>query len=155
MSVNGSTLTGMSQPDRTASGEWGQIAWAKILLRVLITLAAVLAFLQPIFAGSYLSGHYDALNLHYVNAFIATGATLLSALAGLVTWRRGGGAGWPAATCFFMFAVECVQIVLGYELVLALHIVTGSLIVTAYVVLLVRVWRPESKSARASATHAA
>lgn len=127
--------------------EFGRLTWARVLFRTLITLAALLAFLQPILAGSYLSGHFGALNAHYVNAFLATGATLLATVAALLTWRPGGGAGWPAVTCAAMFALECAQIVLGYNLVLSVHIVTGSLIVTAYAVILVRVWRPARKSA--------
>jgi hypothetical protein len=138
----------MAQQDPAPIGEWGRIRSARVLLRTLITVSAALAFLQPISATSYLSGNYSALNLHYVNAFFATGATLLSAIAGWFTWRRGGGAGWPAASCAGLFVAECIQGVLGYDLILAVHIVTGSLIVTVYAVLLFRVWRPAPKTER-------
>jgi hypothetical protein len=142
----------MPPPDPAPLGEWGHIGWARVLLRILITLSALLAFLQPVSASSYLSGNYNALHLHYLNAFLATTATGISALLAVLTWRRGDGAGWPAAVCGALFLTETTQIILGYNLVLAAHIVIGSLIVTSYLVLLLRVWRPAPKADPSAAT---
>ncbi len=131
-----------ASPGPPAVQEWGQVTWARILFRTLITLAAALAFLQPVFAGVFLSGHYEALYLHATNASIATAATLLATIAALLTWRIGPGSGWPAAVCGALFLAEAVQTGLGYARVLSIHVVLGTAIIAGFVVLLLRVWRP-------------
>ncbi len=103
--------------------------------------------LQPFLAGSYLSGQFGALNLHKMNAFLITTATLLSMIAAILTWRLGDGARWPAIACGALLVTEGVQIKLGYEYLTAAHIVIGSTIVTSLGVMLVLVWRPASKPA--------
>jgi hypothetical protein len=124
--------------------DWGRLMWTKWTFRTLVTLAAVGAFLQPVFAGAFLSGHFGALDLHRLNAILATLVTLLATVSAVLMWLLGRGAGWPAATCAGIFVAEGAQIGLGFARVLSIHVFLGTAIVAAFVVLLLRVWRPVS-----------
>jgi hypothetical protein len=138
------TAAATALPGPRLPSEWGQISWARTLFRTLITLAAALAFLQTVFAGAFLSGHYGALNMHETNATIANATTLLATIAAVLIWRVGKGAAWPAAVCAALFLAEAVEIFMGYARVLSIHVALGTSIVAAFVVLLLRVWRPAS-----------
>ena len=141
-------LTAASLRAERLPSEWGQLTWATALFRTLITLAAALAFLQTVFAGMFLSGHYGALDLHETNATVANAATLLATIAAVLTWRVGNGAWWPAAVCAALFLAEALEIFMGFSRVLSIHVALGTSIVAAFVVLLLRVWRPASAAPR-------
>jgi hypothetical protein len=137
-------LTAASPNADRPPSEWGQLSWARTLFRTLITLAAALAFLQTVFAGVFLSGHYAALDLHETNATIANATMFLATIAAVLVWRAGKGAGWPAAVCAALFLAEALEIFMGFSGVLSIHVALGTSIVAAFVVLLLRVWRPAS-----------
>jgi hypothetical protein len=114
-------------------------AWT---FRILVTLAALSAFAQPVFAGSFLSGHYGVLSTHAINGQLAAGLTALAVVAAVLMWKPGGGPGRPAAICAGLLVAEIIEIVLGYQRLLVVHIPLGTAIVGGYAVLLLRVWRP-------------
>jgi hypothetical protein len=123
---------------------FGSRRWAKRTFQILVSLAALSAFLQPVLAGAYLGGHFGALDLHSVNGTIANALALLMTVAAILVRRPGRGAWWPAAVSGGLFLAEALQIVFGYTRSVSLHIPLGSAIIAAFVVLLVRVWRPAS-----------
>ncbi|MFD8724636.1 hypothetical protein ACFV2H_43435 [Streptomyces sp. NPDC059629] len=116
--------------------------WALMLFRTVVTCEAVLALGQAVLAGSFLSGHYAALDLHALNAS-ATGLTAVAqTAAALLLWRPGGGPGWPALASVALFGAEAGQIAMGYGRVLAVHVPLGVAIIACTFLMLVRAWRP-------------
>lgn len=113
-----------------------------MLFRTVVTCEAALALGQAVLAGSFLSGHYGALDLHALNA-TATGLTAVAqTVAALLLWRPGGGPGWPAAATAVLFGAEAGQIAMGYRRVLAVHVPLGVAIVACTLLMLVWAWRP-------------
>jgi hypothetical protein len=122
-------------------------AW---LLRILITLHALAAVAQPVLAGAYLQGAFDALGLHSGNAVLVLTLCFFAALAAVPYWLRNG-AGWPTLVLSTLWLVEGVQLGMGYALVMAVHIPLGVLVVGAAVWLLIWAWSPASGRARRGA----
>ncbi|MER7182384.1 hypothetical protein ABT404_23340 [Streptomyces hyaluromycini] len=129
--------------------------WALMLFRTVVTCEAVLALGQAVLAGSFLSGHYAALDLHALNA-TATGLTAVAqTAAALLLWRPGGGPGWPALASAALFGAEAGQIAMGYGRVLAVHVPLGVAIIACTVLMLVRAWRPAAAWTPPSRTESA
>jgi hypothetical protein len=120
--------------------------WALVSFRAVVTCEAALALGQAVLAGSFLSGHYGALDLHALNA-TATGLTALTQIvAAVLLWRPGGGPAWPALACITLFGAEAGQIAMGYARVLALHIPLGVAIIACILLMLAWAWRPAGTS---------
>jgi hypothetical protein len=116
--------------------------WTLALFRAVVTCEAALALGQAVLAGSFLSGHYQALDLHALNA-TATGSTALAQIvAALLLWRPGGGPRWPVLAGIALFGAEAGQIAMGYTRALAVHVPLGVAIIAATVLMLVWAWRP-------------
>jgi hypothetical protein len=107
-----------------------------------VTCEAAFALGQAVLAGSFLSGHYGALDLHALGATLTGVTAIAQTVAALLLWRPGGGPLWPALASAALFAAEAGQIVMGYGRVLAVHVPLGVAIITATVLMLVRAWRP-------------
>jgi hypothetical protein len=123
--------------------------WTLVLFRAVVTCEAALALGQAVLAGSFLSGHYQALDLHALNA-MATGLTAVAQIvAALLLWRPGGGPGWPLLTGMALFAAEAGQIAMGYGRTLAAHIPLGVAIIACTLLMLVWAWRPAAGPLRA------
>ena len=117
------------------------VGWTVWLLRIVVTVEAVLAFDQAIFAGRFIAGDYGAVATHAANA-TATGITLLvQAVAGVLLWRPGRGPWWPAVAALGIFGLVSIQITIGYSRVLAVHVPLGVSIIVLDVVMLVWAWR--------------
>lgn len=129
----------MTQPDA-----FGSRRWATRSFQILVSLAALSAFMQPVLAGAFLGGHFGALSLHNLNGTIANALALFMTIAAILVRRPGRGAWWPAAVSGGIFLAEAVQIVLGFTRTLSLHVPLGTAIIAAFVLLLIRVWRPVS-----------
>jgi hypothetical protein len=99
--------------------------WPLLALRVTAALVALLALGQPFLAGGFLQGYYPLLNTHMVAAMILATAVLLSALAGLLLWRPGGGPATFALQYGILLVFCAAQISLGFDRVLLLHIPLG------------------------------
>lgn len=122
--------------------------WA---LRAVITLHALDVFAQPVLAGRFLAGDYDTLALHSTNAIIVGIIGYVQIVAAILYWWPAGGAGWPVLAAFGVSAAETVQIILGFERVVGVHVPLGVAIISTMVVLLVWVWRRDFGSRRAGA----
>src|SRR5690348_12864961 len=114
----------MTQPDA-----FGSRRWATRGFQILVSLAALSAFLQPVTAGAFLGGHFGALSLHSVNGTIANALALFMTIAAILVRRPGGGAWWPAAVSAGIFLAEALQIVFGFNRSLSLHIPLGTAII--------------------------
>lgn len=100
------------------------------LLRGALLIHAAMAVAQPITAGSYMSGNYDMLQTHGTNGTLLLLATFGwgAAAAAYVGVRRG--AGWPVLVLIpVVFLTEGIQIGMGHERNLAVHIPLGVFIV--------------------------
>lgn len=120
--------------------------WARWLFRVAITLEALLAFAQPVLAGGFLSGDYDMLEIHKLNASYTGYAAMFVALAGILLWKPGRGPGWIALIALLQLGVVLVQYTIGFEHILLLHIPLGVAIVGGVIALSVWSWRSPNRS---------
>jgi hypothetical protein len=111
-----------------------------LLLRVTVTAHLIAVALQPVLAGRYLSGEFDALELHATNASLLTSLSLFQLIAAVLFWLPGRGRGWPALVAALLFAAETLQIGYGYARELGLHIPLGVAIVVATILLTIGVW---------------
>ena len=118
------------------------------LLRIALTVHALAALAQPVIAGRYLSGHFDALIVHAANAGLVMLTTIVAFGAAVLYWAAGRGAGWPALTLAAMFVAVIAQTALGALRVLAIHIPLGVVIVALAVGLVVWSFRPAALRTR-------
>ena len=114
---------------------------------MLLYLASALA--QPVLAGAYLEGDYDAIGLHGIN-----GAALLSlmvlgagalALGCALTARS---AWWPLPVVAVLFVAQGVQIGMGHSRALLVHVPLGVGIIVAVAGLTLWVWSPRLPAGR-------
>jgi hypothetical protein len=124
-----------------AAGREGPPTWPLWLLRIVVTVQAVLAFDQAVFAGQFISGDYGALNSHETGAAATNAVLLVETVAAVLLWRPGRGPWWPTAAAFGLFLASGAQIGMGYARVLAVHIPLGVAIIALDVLMLVWVWR--------------
>ena len=118
------------------------------LLRATATVLAGLALLQPVLAGWYLSGDYDALGVHDSNAGFIALAVMGMLVAALLYWLPGRGRGWPVLVPVVLFGALVFQFGAGYNRDLWLHIPLGVGIVTVSVLFGWWTWSPAARQAR-------
>jgi hypothetical protein len=118
------------------------------VLRVVAVLHS-LAFLgQPVFAGQYLMGDVDALALHDANAFIVTGLDMIQLVCAIVFFWGGRGRAWPIwASLAIALAVE-VQVGMGYERLLMVHLPLGVSLTVAQILTTVWLFRAAAATPR-------
>jgi len=112
------------------------------ILRGVISVHALDAFAQAVLAGGFLNGNYDLLGLHRVNAI--AGVVVLGYLQLAITvlyWRPFGGVGWPMLASAAISAAESLQIVLGFDRSIAIHVPLGVAIIVAVAMLATWAWR--------------
>lgn len=76
------------------------------LLRATLVAHAAAAAAQPVLAGRYLSGDFDALGLHGANAGIVLLLDLTAFGAAVLYWLVGRGRGWPSLVLATLFVLE-------------------------------------------------
>ncbi|MGW4824764.1 hypothetical protein ACWEP4_39085 [Streptomyces sp. NPDC004227] len=106
------------------------------------TVHAATLFTQAVLAGRFLSGDYDMLTAHAVNASVIVAVGLVQVVVAVLYWRPGRGPGWPAAVSAVLLVAEAGQAVLGYQRTLGVHVPLGVALIAAGLLLLVQVWRP-------------
>lgn len=116
--------------------------------RVWMAGYVTLVIAQPVLAGQYLSGHYDAMGWHELGGlllmFAAVGAILLAvAHAGV-----GRGHAWPVPLLVVLFLAQGLQLGMGYSRSLAIHIPLGVFIVVMVLALAAFVWSPAVRRRR-------
>ena len=122
-------------------------AW---LLRITVTVHALAVAAQPVLAGAYLQGAFDAIGLHSGNGILLLTLCMFAALAAVPYYLRNG-VGWPALVLGTLWLVEGLQLGMGFAFVMAVHIPLGVLIVGIAVWLMIWSWTPASRRPRRSA----
>jgi hypothetical protein len=108
------------------------------VLRVVAVLHS-LAFLgQPVFAGRYLEGDVDALALHVANAFVVTGLDVIQLVCAIVFFWKGRGRAWPIWASLAIALLVEVQVGMGFERLLVVHLPLGVSLVVGQI--LTTVW---------------
>ena len=126
--------------NRQASGRRTR-SWPRWVFRVTSTVAAILLFDQAVFAGQFLGGAYGSLHSHRENATYAGIAVLISSVAAVLVRWPGGGPWWPIAASLGMFVLIGLQISLGFQRAIAIHVPLGVLTITLAAALAVWAWR--------------
>lgn len=96
-----------------------------LVLRVAALVLAAALFLQPVLAGSYLTGDVGALGTHESNAHVVTTLAFVQVVAALVYAWRGRGRWWPAALSAVLLVAAETQVFLGYGQNLLVHVPLG------------------------------
>ncbi|UOX92644.1 hypothetical protein MUY14_19205 [Amycolatopsis sp. FBCC-B4732] len=130
-----------------STGKTRPVGWA---LRTAASVHVVAIAGQPVFAGVYLSGDYDALRLHATGADVVTSLAYLQVVVAVVVWFRLRRA-WPFLATTAVAAAETVQYFAGLDGALWLHLPLGVLTVAGLVVLVAAVWRRPLTRAAADA----
>ncbi|MFD2079927.1 hypothetical protein SAMN05421678_105245 [Actinopolymorpha cephalotaxi] len=118
------------------------------LLRFVAFVHAGLVVGQPVLAGIYLSGRFDALATHSLNAGLVMLACMCQFGAALVYFLPGRGRGWPLLVTALLFFGEGIQTAMGYAGQLAVHVPLGVAVVTAQVVFVVWLFRAGARRPR-------
>jgi hypothetical protein len=105
------------------------------VLRSVVTLEAVLVFVQAALAGQFLSGNAAALAWHERNAELIQLLSLVQLVAAIVAWRRGGPA-WAVPVSALLLLAVGIQVGVGYNRELAIHVPLGVAILGSSVWLL-------------------
>ena len=117
------------------------LRWPRWVLRVTSTVSAIMLFDQAVFAGQFLSGTYDALEVHRENATYAGISVLVSAVAGVLARWPGRGPWWPIAAHVGVFGLVAAQIVLGFARAITLHVPLGVATILLAAALAAWSWR--------------
>jgi hypothetical protein len=118
------------------------------LLRITFGVQALSAIAQPVLAGQYLAGDFDALATHAVNAGLMFLVSIAAFVAAVLYWLPGRGAGWPTLVTAGMFVAINAQTAFGALRILALHIPLGVAIVGTAVALAVWSFHPAARRRR-------
>lgn len=110
------------------------------VMRAVVTAHAIAIFGQPVFAGVYLSGDYDALRLHAAGANAVTSIGYVQLIVAIVLLVRTHRA-WPFAPTLGLVAAETVQYFAGMDGALWLHIPLGVATVVGLAVMFIDIWR--------------
>jgi hypothetical protein len=124
-----------------------------VVLRVVAVTHAAAACLQPVLAGSYLSGHGAAMRMHEPVGLSLVFVALAQLLTTTIYWRSGGP-GWPALLSLAVVAAESVQIMMGFARELAVHIPLGVGIVMTALVFAGWTFRPAARVRRTAKSEA-
>jgi heme A synthase len=98
-------------------------------------------FNQAIFAGQFLDGTYDSLQVHRDNATLAGISVLISAVAAVLVRWPGRGPGWPILACVGIFVLVALQIILGFARAISVHVPLGVATILLAAALAVWSWR--------------
>ncbi|MEV6929952.1 hypothetical protein AB0M46_36465 [Dactylosporangium sp. NPDC051485] len=110
------------------------------VLRAVVSAHLVAIAAQPVFAGVYLSGDFDALRWHATGADVVTSIGYVQLIVAAVAWARTRRPGLFPPTAGLVTA-ETVQYFAGLDGALWLHIPLGVLTVAGVVVQFLLVWR--------------
>src|SRR5919198_2375922 len=101
------------------------------LLRAVVTLHLAAVFAQPVLAGRFMSGDYDVLAVHRANGIGVAVIGFAQLAVALLCWRPARGPGWPVPLCIGLTVAEILQIYLGFNRVVGVHVPLGVAIVAA------------------------
>lgn len=144
MSASTEDLQRASMVEFTAAGPRATLS----VLRTVAVLHALTAITQPMLAGVYLSGEVDAIDIHSINANVVAGLGLVQLIAAIVFVWKGKGRSWPLHGAIAIFLAEQVQIPLGIEGLVAIHIPLGVSIISMQILLTVWLCRADARTPR-------
>ncbi|BCJ26716.1 hypothetical protein AB0I55_30275 [Actinocatenispora sera] len=140
-----STATKTLATARAVAQRTGPAGW---VMRSVVSAHAAVILAQPVFAGVYLSGDFDALGWHATGANIVTSLGYVQLVVAVVAWVRLRRPGLFLGT-LGLVAAETVQYVAGMDGALWLHLPLGVLTITGLIGQFVAVWlRPLPRTAR-------
>ena len=118
------------------------------VLRVVTVLHTLSMLAQPVLAGVYLGGDVDGIAMHRFNAMVVTGLDVIQLVCAIVFTWKGRGRFWPVwASLAVALAVE-VQVGVGFERIMAVHVPLGVSIIVTQVLVTVWLFRPSAGTAR-------
>jgi hypothetical protein len=117
------------------------------ILRLALLFQGILAAFQPVLAGSFMSGNYDALTVHAANGGILITITFF-ALVAAVIHAIAGSRLWPVSVHLLLLVAVTMQVAVGHSRNLALHIPLGVGLVAVMVWLAIWAWLPSAKLRR-------
>jgi hypothetical protein len=108
----------------------GRRRWPWALVRTVIVMQAVDAYLQPVFAGRFLSGDFGMLGAHQHNAtFGVFVLSLIQIVTAALAWRLVKGPRWLVLAAVLLAAAVLTQIILGFDRIIGIHIPLGVAII--------------------------
>lgn len=122
--------------------------WAVWMLRVIVLLIAVLVFLQPVFAGLFVTGDVGMLRMHSTMAGFINLLVFFQFIAAILLWRPGWGPSWPIWASLAFFLAAEAQSALGYARTVSLHIPAGVLLFGIATVMVIGTWSPKLRVRR-------
>lgn len=128
------------------------IRWWLWLYRIIAILVALLAYLQSILAGQFLSGTYSSLLAHQNTAAIIDMLLIVAIVIGLVITLWGRRSWWPAVIPASLLGLTSLQNQLGFARLLTVHIPLGVAIVMVTTVAAVWAWRLPAAPGRSTAS---
>jgi hypothetical protein len=140
-----------AEPDTPRIGsEPGPPRWAWWLLRVFLTAQTIDAFLQPVFEGRFLAGDFAMLAVHRTNGTYVGVLAISQIVVAIVAWRVSRVPGAVVAAVVALGVAAGLQIYLGFNRILGIHVPLGVAIIVVSGWLVVWIWthRPGGQPAR-------
>lgn len=106
---------------------------------------AAIVVAQPVLAGQYLAGSYDAINWHELGGLLMMVAAVGAFALAVVHAGLGRGPVWPVALLIVLFLAQGFQIGMGYARTLAIHVPLGVFILATVLALGAWVWSPAAR----------
>jgi heme A synthase len=107
------------------SAQSGPRRWAWWLLRLWVTVETLDAFLQPVFAGRFLSGDFTMLTVHRTNGTYAGVLSVSLVVVAIVAWRVSRVPGRIVLGMVVLGPLAALQIFLGFSRTLGVHVPLG------------------------------
>ncbi|GAA3741304.1 hypothetical protein GCM10022225_25890 [Plantactinospora mayteni] len=122
------------------------VHWFLWPYRVLLTLVALLCYLQAILAGQFLSGTYGSLLAHQNTAAVIDMLLILAIPTALVITLWGRRPWWPVLFAAGLLGLTSTQNWLGFGRILTVHVPLGVAIVIAATGVAAWAWRASPRA---------
>jgi hypothetical protein len=118
------------------------------VLRVVAVLHSLAFLAQPVFAGGYLMGDMDSLGIHRINAGVVTGLDVVQLICAMVYFWGGRGRAWPVWASLAVALVVEVQVGMGFERMLLVHLPLGVALTIGQILITWRLFGAGAAAAR-------
>ncbi|HEX4057357.1 MAG TPA: hypothetical protein VHX87_03450 [Galbitalea sp.] len=124
--------------------------WPLWTYRIVATLAAVLLFIQSIFAGEFIADKHDklAFMLHRENATVASVVVLLLVVAAILWIKPGGGPRTVLPRAIGLLVVTAGEAAAGYAKLTQLHVPLAVLLIGIAAWMAISSWFPAGSARR-------